>query len=185
MNEEWTQELSERLGDVLDAPIEVGNAALLAGGASQEAWTVDAASPEGQFGLIVRRAAGGAIYSHALSFEQEYRILQAAHELGVKVPKPYGRLDDLSGSEALVMQRLDGEGDGYQVTQNPEFEASREALAGQMAEELAKIHAVPLERLPSLPGASSEPAAPRILEDLEGELDLLEEPHPAIELGLH
>lgn len=145
---------------------------------------VDAETPEGEVGLIVRRAAGGVIYSHAISFEQEYRILQAAHEFGVKVPKPYGRLDDLSGSEALVMQRLDGEGDGYQATQNPEFQATREALPGQM-EELAKIHAVPLERLPSLPGASSEPAAPRILEDLEGELDLLEEPHPGIELDLH
>jgi aminoglycoside phosphotransferase (APT) family kinase protein len=102
-----------------------------------------------------------------------------------KAPKPYGYLEVLSGREALVMERIDGESTEHRVVQDSELAAAREALPQQMAQELAAIHDVPIERLPSLPGTSSEPGAPQILEDLEGELDLLEEPHPAIEFGLH
>lgn len=83
------------------------------------------------------------------------------------------------------MERLEGESPEHRVVQEPEFETTREVLPRQMAQELAAIHDVPIERLPLLPGASGEPAAPQILEDLEGELDLLEEPHPPIEFGLH
>ncbi len=46
----------------------------------------------------------------------------------------------------------------------------------QMAEELAKIHALPPERLPFLEAAT--------IDRLVGELDEVGEPHPAIELGL-
>jgi aminoglycoside phosphotransferase (APT) family kinase protein len=47
----------------------------------------------------------------------------------------------------------------------------------QLAEELAKIHAIPAERLPFLTGGD-------ILARFEGELDSVGEPHPAIEYGL-
>ena len=47
----------------------------------------------------------------------------------------------------------------------------------QLADELAKIHAIPPERLPFLRGGD-------VLERFEHELDSVGDPHPAIEYGL-
>ena len=179
-----TEEVGEHLSDLLNTSVEVEKVTLLAGGASKEVWKVEGATPEESLDLLVRRAAGGEIYSDTLSLEQEYQVLQAAYEAGVKVPKPYGYFDDLDGREAFAMERLEGESIGRRLVRKEEFEATREALPQRLAEELSKIHAIPLESLPSLPGAQSEPATDYSLESLERELDLLEEPHPAIELGL-
>ena len=179
-----TEELGEHLSDLLNTSVEVEKVTLLAGGASKEVWKVEGATPEESLDLLVRRAAGGEIYSDTLSLEQEYQVLQAAYEAGVKVPKPYGYFEDLDGREAFVMERLEGESIGRRLVRKEEFESTREALPQRLAEELSRIHAVPLESLPSLPGAQSEPATDYNLESLERELDLLEEPHPAIELGL-
>jgi aminoglycoside phosphotransferase (APT) family kinase protein len=179
-----TEELGERLSDLLDISVEVEEATLLAGGASKEVWKVEGAIPEESLDLLVRRAAGGEIYSDTLSLEQEYQVLQAAYNAGVKVPKTYGYFEDLGGREAFVMERLEGESIGRRLVRKEEFEATREALPQRLAEELSKIHAIPLESLPSLPGAQSEPATDYNLESLKRELDLLEEPHPVIELGL-
>jgi aminoglycoside phosphotransferase (APT) family kinase protein len=180
----WTDEIGESLATLLKVPVEVRQARLIPGGASKEAWTVEAITPEGELELLVRRAAGGVIYSETLSLEQECRVLQVAYESGVRAPKPYGYVEDLGGREAFVMDRLEGESIGRRVVQKPEFAATREVLPRQMAEELSKIHAIPLEQLPPLPGARKEPAATHVLATLTRELDALEEPHPAIELGL-
>ncbi len=184
MSEMQTEELGERLSELFNTSVKVEDAVLLGGGASKEAWKVDASTPEESLDLLVRRASGGYIYSDTLSLEQEYQVLQAAYEWGVKVPEPYGYFEDLDGREAFVMERLEGESIGRRLVRKQEFEATREALPEQLAEELSKIHAIPFERLPFLPGAQDEPAVSYNLESLEGELDLLEKPHPATELGL-
>lgn len=141
---------------------------LLAGGASKEAWAVNAGSQK----LLVRRAAGGVIHRHTLSLKHEFEVLQAAHAAGVKVPQPFLYMKDLVGREAFVMERIEGETIGRRIVrmQVPEL------LPLQMAEELAKIHALPPEDLPFLEEASID----RLVE----ELDEVGEPHPAIELGL-
>jgi aminoglycoside phosphotransferase (APT) family kinase protein len=145
---------------------------LLAGGASKEAWAVDA---EGE-PLLVRRAAVGVIHRHTLSLHDEFAVLGAASEAGVRVPRPYGYVPDLAGREAFVMERLHGETIGRRIVQRPELAAARAALPLQLAEQLALIHAIPPERLPFLGEAS--------LDRLTEELDEVGEPHPAIELGL-
>jgi len=158
--------MREALQAVLGGP--VSEPVLLAGGASKEAWAVDA----GDERLLVRRAAVGVIHRHTLSLEQEFEVLQAAYEAGVKVPRPVMYIEDLDGREAFVMERLDGETIGRRIVRMdlpPE-------LPVQMAEELAKIHAIPRERLPFLEEAR--------LERMVEELDEFGEPHPAIELGL-
>ncbi len=178
------EELGERLYERLEVPVEVEHVALIPGGTSKEAWTADVGTPEGKLELIVLRKTGGAIYSGALSLEQECRVQQAAYESGIRVPEPYGYFEDFAGREAFVMERLEGEDNGSRVVQDAQFAATREALPRRLAEELARIHAIPLERLPSLPGARTEPAAPHAVESLEKELDLLDESHPAVEYGL-
>jgi aminoglycoside phosphotransferase (APT) family kinase protein len=126
--------------------------------------------------LLVRRAAGGVIHKHTLSLADEYEVLRAAHEAGVKVPRPYGYIADLEGREAFVMERLEGETIGRRIVRKDELAGARRALPAQMAEELAKIHAVPPARLPFL-GETR-------VEGMVEELDEVGEPHPAIELGL-
>jgi aminoglycoside phosphotransferase (APT) family kinase protein len=146
----------------------VSEPVLLAGGASKEAWAVDA---EGRR-LLVRRAAGGVIHRHTLSLKHEFEVLRAAHAAGVKVPEPVLYIEDLDGREAFVMERIEGETIGRRIVrmQVPE------RLPLQMAEELAKIHALPPQELSFLEEASID----RLVE----ELDEVGEPHPAIELGL-
>src|SRR6476659_10209592 len=145
---------------------------LLAGGASKEAWSVDAGGER----LLVRRAAGSTIHRHTLSLADEFATIEAAFEAGVKVPRPYGYLPDLEGREAFVMERLDGDTIGRRIVRKDELEAARNALPVQMADELAKIHAIPPARVPFLAEAR--------LERMIDELDEVGEPHPAIELGL-
>jgi aminoglycoside phosphotransferase (APT) family kinase protein len=158
----WAAELEERLGQ------RVESMHLLAGGASKEAWAVDAeGSP-----LLVRRALGGVIHEATLSLEHEFQVLEAAVEAGVRVPKPVAYLGELGGREAFAMERVEGETIGRRIARNPP-----PGLETQLAEELAKIHAIPPERLPFLRGGD-------ILARFYDELDSVGDPHPAIEYGL-
>jgi aminoglycoside phosphotransferase (APT) family kinase protein len=158
----WTPELEARLGR------RVAEMRLLAGGASKEAWAVDA---EGER-LLVRRAGGGVIHEATLSLEDELRVLEAALEAGVKVPRPVAYLGELDGREAFAMELVEGETIGRRIVRNPPA-----GLELQLAEELAKIHAIPPERLPFLRAAD-------VVERFEHELDSVGEPRPALEYGL-
>jgi aminoglycoside phosphotransferase (APT) family kinase protein len=162
----------QALVQVLGREVEISEPVLLAGGASKEAWAVDADGEQ----LLVRRAAVGVIHRHTLSLRDELAVLEAAWEAGVRVPRPYGYVPDLAGREAFVMERVPGETIGRRIVQRPELAAARAELPRQLAEQLAAIHAIPPERLPFL-GETS-------LEGLVEELDEAGEPHPAVELGL-
>jgi aminoglycoside phosphotransferase (APT) family kinase protein len=163
---EMREALQAALGGEISEPV------LLAGGASKEAWAVDV---DGE-ALLVRRAAGSVIHRHTLSLENEFAVLQAAYAAGVKVPKPLRYISDLAGREAFVMERLEGETIGRRVVRKEELAAARARLPVQMADELAKIHAIPAAHVPFLYEAK--------LERMVEELDEVGEPHPAIELGL-
>jgi aminoglycoside phosphotransferase (APT) family kinase protein len=158
-------EMREALEAVLGP---VSEPVLLAGGASKEAWAVDAGGEP----LLVRRAAVGVIHRHTLSLRDEFEVLTAAYEAGVKVPRPILYVESLDGREAFVMERLKGETIGRRIVRMD----VPPQLPLQLAEELAKIHAIPRERAPFLTEAK--------LERMVDELDDVGEPHPAIELGL-
>ena len=163
-------EMREALHAVLGS--EPSEPKLLAGGASKEAWAIDAGGER----LLVRRAAVGVIHKHTLSLADEFAVLEAAHEAGVKAPRPIAHIPDLDGREAFVMERLEGETIGRRIVRKEELERARGLLPRQMADELAKIHAIPPSRVPFLEDAR--------LERMVAELDSVGEPHPAIELGL-
>jgi aminoglycoside phosphotransferase (APT) family kinase protein len=122
--------------------------------------------------LLVRRASVGVIHAATLSLEQEFQVLEAAAEAGVKVPRPVAYLGELGGHEAFAMERIDGETIGRRIVRSPP-----PGLETQLADELAKVHAIPRERLPFLRSGD-------VLERFYGELDSVEDPHPAIEYGL-
>jgi len=90
-------EMREALQAALGSGVELSEPVLLAGGASKEAWAVDADDEP----LLVRRAAVGVIHRHTLSLRHEFEVLTAAHEAGVKVPRPVAYIEDLAGREAL------------------------------------------------------------------------------------
>ena len=165
---EMREALQPHIAAILGRDAELSEPVLLAGGASKEAWSVDADGER----LLVRRAAGGVIHRHTLSLRHEFEVLQAAHEAGVSVPRPVAYIEDLDGREAFVMERLEGETIGRRIVRGP----VPERLPAQMAEELAKIHALAPDRLPFLEQAT--------IDRLVDELDEVGEPHPAIELGL-
>jgi aminoglycoside phosphotransferase (APT) family kinase protein len=169
---EMREALQPALSQALGREVEISEPVLLAGGASKEAWSVDV----GDERLLVRRAERGVGPRDTLSLEDEFAVLQAAYEAGVKAPRPYAYIPDLSGREAFVMERLEGDTIGRRIVQKEELARAREALPVQMAEELAKIHAIPAARVAFLPDAK--------LERMVEELDEVGEPHPAIELGL-
>ena len=160
-------EMREALQAVLGS--EPSEPKLLAGGASKEAWAVDAGGER----LLVRRAAVGVIHKHTLSLADEFAVLEAAHEAGVKAPRPIAYIPDLDGREAFVMERLEGETIGRRIVR---MEGLPPELPTQLADELAKIHAIPRGRVPFLQEAN--------LERMVEEFDDVGEARPAIELGL-
>jgi len=149
--------------------VAVAEAHLMPGGASKEAWSVDLADGREVF---VRRALGGVIHVDTLPLRAEFEMLVAAREAGVRVPEPVAYLGDVDGREAFATSRVSGETIGRRIVKDPP-----PGLDGQMAEELARIHAIPLERVGFLP-------RPDLFARLEEELDAVAEPHPAIEYGL-
>ncbi len=149
--------------------VDVVDARLLAGGASKEAWAVGTADGRA---LLVRRALGGVIHVDTLPLEDEFEMLVAAREAGVRVPEPVAYLGDVDGREAFAMSRVDGETIGRRIVKAPPRE-----LGLQMAAELARIHAIPADRVGFLP-------RPDLFGRLTEELDLVHEPHPAIEFGI-
>jgi aminoglycoside phosphotransferase (APT) family kinase protein len=161
-------EMRDALQSVLGT--DISEPVLLAGGASKEAWAVDTGDGAK---LLVRRAAVGVIHRHTLSLADEFAVLEAAYEAGVLAPRPVQYIADLDGREAFVMERLEGETIGRRVVR---MEPVPPALPTQLAEELAKIHAIPRARLPFLQEAR--------LERMVEEFDEVGEPRPAIELGL-
>src|SRR5271169_1309455 len=169
---EMREEMQAALSRVLGREVPISEPVLLAGGASKEAWAIDADGER----LLVRRAAASVMHAHTLTLAHELEVLRAAHEAGVTVPRPYGYIPELAGREAFVMERLEGETIGRRIVQKPELATARERLPVQMAEELARIHAIPAERVPFLVESR--------IDRMVAELDEVAEPHPAIELGL-
>jgi aminoglycoside phosphotransferase (APT) family kinase protein len=159
--------LKEALEAALGTRLE--RAARVAGGASKEAWAVETADGRE---LLVRRAEGGVIHTSTLSLRDEFEVLRAAHETGVKVPEPIAYLGEVDGREAFAMEFVHGQTIGRRIVKAPP-----PSLADEMAEELAKIHSIPRERLAFLRDADP-------FDVFYAELDSVEEPHPAIELGL-
>jgi len=174
----WAAELGERLEALFGSQVELEEAHLLPGGASKEAWAVDVAAGGERLELLVRRAGGGVIHVETLTLEQEYRVIEAAHAAGVRVPRPVGYLGELDGREAFATERVPGETIGRRIVSRPELADARAALPLQLADELAKVHAIAPAELPFLRSGD-------VLARFEHELDSVGEPHPAIELGLH
>jgi aminoglycoside phosphotransferase (APT) family kinase protein len=188
-------ELSSRLEGFLakrtGGKVRVTSCSPLAGGASRDMFSVDVeidgGSSPGIFALVLRRDLGGRIYEQSLDRHQEYRVIVAAREADVAVPRVRWLCEDAEvlGSPFFLQDRIEGVTIGRRIVKDPSLADGRGRLPLQMAEELAKIHRIGTRSLDFLArppeGAS---AAPHEVERIAAELDRAKDPHPAIELAL-
>jgi aminoglycoside phosphotransferase (APT) family kinase protein len=163
----------------------------LAGGASQEMFSVDleieGGTSEGKFALVLRRDLGGRIYAQALERAEEYRVIVAAREANVNVPRARWLCEDKSvlGAPFFLQDRIDGVTIGRRIVKEPTLAEARARLPLQMAEELAKIHRIATEPLGFLPRPTKgTSAAATDVKRIYAELDAAPDPHPALELAL-
>ena len=159
--------MKEALEEALGEP--VVQAALLAGGASKQTWSIDTASGRA---LVVRRAAATPLHTTELTLREEFDVLVAARDTGVRVPEPIAYLGEVDGRAAFAMERISGETIGRRIVKDPP-----PGLDLEMAEQLALVHRIPVAALPT-------PTGRDLFDALYADLDTAMEPHPAIELGL-
>jgi len=134
---------------------EITGLARLSGGANMESWSFD----RDVAGYVLRRAPTGAMmagrrYDHAT----EAALVRTAHSAGVRAPEVVGELapgDDLG--TGYLMRRVEAEVRPDRILADPP-----PALIGDLARELARIHAIPIEVLPR--GLTHQSAAEMVAE---------------------
>lgn len=162
------------------AGAEITHARRLIGGASRELIAFDVSLGAQLRGMVLSVRGSGV--SLATDGNAEARAMQAAHERGVPVPIVHGDVAfDDGGPPGLLTEFVEGEALPQRILRHPAFAAARRTLVAEVAAAAAKIHAVD----PSTVGLEApESAAIAALAEVEEALDMADEPHPAIELGL-
>ncbi|MFF5258149.1 phosphotransferase family protein [Actinomadura viridis] len=143
----------------------------LSGGASRETWAFDA----GDRRLILRRDPPAAPDPEAMA--REAALLSAAAGAGVPVPALVDHGDALLGTPYLIMERLDGETIPRRLLRDARFAEVRPRLARELGTILARLHTLPPDAVPGLPG--DDP-----LSGLAAHYEGFAEPRPAVELAL-
>lgn len=174
------------------SPVEVLALERWPGGTMRHAWAVDVeiarGDARGTHRLIYLQDRGGVHVGSRLSRAGEFQVLSAAHAAGVRVPRPYWevRAGGPSGlAPGLILARVEGEVVARRIQAGPALAAVRPRLLAQMGAELARAHAIAPAGLQGLPRpAPGQPAAEVQLAEVRRALAAIDEPHPALELGL-
>lgn len=179
--------LTTYLAEVTGTPVVIQDVVSLAGGASREMLllTLEINGASGKY--VLRCDPPTQMNEQSLTRAQEFEVMTAADDAGVRVAKPRWLCEDASllGSPFFIMDYVEGVGIGRKVVTLPELAQARTALPQQMAEELAKIHTLPIEDFDFLPtprpGHSSARDAIAMCYDV---LDSLQVFNPAFEVAL-
>jgi aminoglycoside phosphotransferase (APT) family kinase protein len=120
------------------------------------------------------------------SRRQEFELLRAATAAGVPVPRVRWCEDDpvVLGSPFFIMDFVEGETIGRKLLRDAEFAAARAVLPEQLATAAARIHAMPLAALGSVPPADRAPATAELARYEQTYRAITPDPHPALELAL-
>jgi aminoglycoside phosphotransferase (APT) family kinase protein len=130
----------------------LSNLRRLSGGASQETWAFEAAGPEGEKPMILRRAPGGdRVHDSAVGLEGEAALMRLAGEVGVPEPPVHYVLKPEDGiGHAFICGFIDGETLGRKIVRDDRFAEARKTLAFECGRTMARIHQLPLDKLPNL-----------------------------------
>lgn len=176
--------LTQFLTEAINSPVILHHATILAGGASLETWSVLAEWDGQQHALIVRRDTDSQITATALSRATEFQLLQSAYEHGVMVARPFF----LNGDDPypyFVVEKREGTSIGVKVVRDPKLEVARAKLLPQLAQELARIHALPLASVAALPRPQAGcTAAEEVLTILRTNAAALDAANPVWAFGL-
>ncbi len=169
MSDELAGPLATALGG------EVGDLQRLSGGASRETWglTLDGEP------LVLQRERPGGIRTGG-GMAAEAGLIRAAAAEGVPVADVVATgsgEDDGLGAAWIVARRVEGETIARRILREDTYAEARSVLAGQCGAALAAIHRVAPESVSGL----HEMDQVGQFRDL---IDVLEQPHPAFELGL-
>ncbi len=139
------QALTRYLAEQTGADVTITDAQPLAGGASRDTWMLSATIGGKLHQYVLRRDLPTQMFDEALTREQEFRLMAAAHQSGVKVAAVRYCCTDTSvlGSAFFIMDYVPGISIGRRVIQEPELADARRQLPQQIALELAKIHQLP------------------------------------------
>lgn len=185
-------EMRARIEAFLRAAAQAGTAritqlARMGGGAVQENWALDVEMAGGRYSGLQRwvlRTDPAATVAESLRRSEEFQVLTVAHAAGVKAPQPLWLCTDTAviGREFFIMQRLPGLASGHRITRETAPAPERARLARELAENLARLHAVkpPQPQLACLKTALARDN----IAHYRAYLDRLPEPHPALEWGL-
>ncbi|MDX2160854.1 MAG: phosphotransferase family protein [bacterium] len=152
--------LAAFLRDAAGLDVTITGAQPLAGGASRDMWRIDAVIDGQPERLVLRRDLPTQMIDSALSREHEFALMTAAFAAGIRVARPRWLCADPSilGGAFFLMDYADGIAIGRKVVSLPDLADARRVLPAQLAEQLARIHALdvrPFGFLPAPPPGNS------------------------------
>jgi aminoglycoside phosphotransferase (APT) family kinase protein len=170
--------------------VEVLQAKPLSGGAIQENWLLDISleggPQEGRHALVLRTDSPSGV-AVSLSRAQEFKVLRAAFDAGVKVPEPLWLCEDpeVLGRPFYLMRRAQGVALGSRIVKDTTLGGDRRKLVEQLGAEMARIHSIkpPREDIDFLDMPEGNPAFYTVQRN-RAYLDQLGTPRPALEWGL-
>ncbi|MCJ2127049.1 phosphotransferase family protein [Methylobacterium sp. J-077] len=161
----------------------------LGGGSIQENRLVRCRIDDTARAFVLRMDAAATIAS-SRSRAEEFRILEAVWQAGVRVPEPVGFCADpaVLGAPFALMGLVEGVGLGPRIAKDLTLGGDRDILAETLGRELARIHGAldpgePPAALAFLGAPETQPALAEI-DRLRASLDGIGAQRPAIEWGL-
>ncbi|MGI8663509.1 MAG: phosphotransferase family protein [Acidimicrobiales bacterium] len=173
MSEGTRAQLDEALREVLGAR-SIDDLQRLSGGASRETWSFRADKRR----LVLQRERPGGVRTGG-GMGTEAALIAAAGAVGVPVAELVATGDESSpiGAPFLVVSHVDGESIPRKLLRDDTFADVRSHLAADLGTILASVHSIPVAVAAGLEARDQ-------LEQFSEILDLMGEPHPALELGL-
>lgn len=169
-------------GAITPGGIEIRNLRRLSGGASQETWAFDVADAEGARPFILRRAPKGSpVPETNPGMEKEAVLMQAAGEAGV--PSPGVRLvlaPEHGLGRGFIMDHIAGETIARKLLRDAEYAEVRPRLARSIGQIMARIHAIPLSRIPPMRHADARTR----LGEIRARYEATRVRRPVVELAL-
>lgn len=178
---DFAADLETTIKRVLPGTVRIENLRRLSGGASQETWSFEAIGRDGARKLILRRAPGGERqHETSAGLETEALLIDLAGKAGVPEPEVVHVMQPEDGvGKGFVLGFVEGETLGRKIVRDEIFAGARKKLAFQCGEAMAKIHRLPLDRLPKLRKAGAKER----LGELHARYKLSDRPRPVFALA--